>query len=43
MFMTINFFSDANNNMGVEVVINNMKAAIIKEFVELKHKEFNSL
>jgi hypothetical protein len=43
MFMTINFFSDANNNMGVEVVINNMKVAIIKEFIEQKYREFNSL
>ena len=43
MFMTINFFSDANNNMGGEVVINNMKVAIIKEFIEQKYREFNSL
>lgn len=43
MFVTFNFFFDANNNMGVEVVINNMKVAIIKEFIEQKYKEFNSL
>jgi hypothetical protein len=43
MFVTFNFFSDANNNMGVEFVINNMKAAIVKEFIEQKYREFNSL